>query len=57
MPRAGKVTERALFAIRRGPDIILKAENYRSFLDIYDLVRTNLGTDVPVKRPRGGYEP
>jgi hypothetical protein len=35
---AGKVTGRARFAIWPGTDIIVKLENYRSFLDIYDLV-------------------
>jgi hypothetical protein len=43
----------ARFAIGPGPDIIVKLENYRSFLDIYDLVRATLGARLTAKRPSG----
>jgi hypothetical protein len=47
---AGKVT--GVSATRSGPDVISELENYRSFLDIYDLVRP-LGAGIaarPAKR-------
>jgi hypothetical protein len=50
---AGKVTGGVRFAIRPGPDVIPELENYRSFLDIYDLVRSPLGAGIaarPAKR-------
>jgi hypothetical protein len=55
----GKITERPGFAFRQRADIILKLENYRSFLDICDLVRRSFRAGQAAKRPGsgGGYEP
>jgi hypothetical protein len=39
------------FAIRRQPGIIQKIENYRSFLDIYDLVWAAAADRLVAKRP------
>jgi hypothetical protein len=51
--RCGRQGDRGIrFAIRSGPDVISELENYRSFLDIYDLVRP-LGAGIaarPAKR-------
>ena len=50
---AGKVTGVSDLQPARGPDVISELENYRSFLDIYDLVRSPLGAGIaarPAKR-------
>jgi hypothetical protein len=54
--RCGRQGDRGVrFAIRPGPDVISELENYRSFLDIYDLVRSPLGAGIaarPAKRQK-----
>jgi hypothetical protein len=48
----GKVTERPGFAFRQQADIMLKPENYCSFLDICDLVRRSFSSRSGREAPR-----
>ena len=53
----GKVTGLGRFAFCPSRDIIGDRRNYRSFLGIYEIIRTARCADLTANRPPTGYEP